>query len=112
MLERDYVIFSAEGVSLLVGHSLKTKIDIFVDTAGQWIIVNINMKSFKFWVVALYVSNCTGETFLFSAVRGIPGRLRANSIIGEWNEILDPKLDRVRQSTSRKHFNQLYNQVQ
>ena len=67
-LERDFVTFSAYGshssarITLLAGHGLDVDVNIvFAGDEGQLVMVDVAVKSFKFWVVAVYVPNIIAE---------------------------------------------------
>ena len=68
VMEDDFVVFSAfpshcsAGISLLVGCSLNVIVNlVFEDDEGWLVVADVAIKSFEFWVVAVYVPNYTGE---------------------------------------------------
>ena len=53
-------------------------------------------------LVAIYAPNIVAERgFLFSSVGAVPERYKAASVNGDWNAILDPKIDKVGRRASR-----------
>ena len=65
-------------------------------TGGRLVEADIAVKTFEFRVVAVYVPYCVGERrFFFPTVGAVPQRF-ATVLMGDWNAILDPKLDRGR----------------
>ena len=72
MLEDDYVVLSAYsshssiGVFLLIGHSLNADVNlVLADDRGQLVVADIAIKSFEFWVAAVYVPNILAERVSF-----------------------------------------------
>ena len=72
VLECDFNVFSAygsrtsAGVSLLVRRSLDTDIDVvFAGDGGRLVVADVDVKSFKFHLVAVYALNITAEGFPF-----------------------------------------------
>ena len=109
VLESDFNVFSAyssctsAGVYLLVGRSLDADVDVvFADDGGRLVVVDVAMKSFKFRRVAVYASNIAAESVSF--FRGLAPFLDDTKrlvLMGDWNAILDPKIDKVGQGASR-----------
>ena len=69
-LENDFVVFSAYGsraeVSLLVGRSLDTDVNVvFAGDQGWLVVADVAVKSFRFQVVAVYASNIVVERASF-----------------------------------------------
>ena len=100
VLEKDFVIFSAygsrsgTGVSLLVRCSLNT--DAYVVFAGdgsRLIVADVAVKSFEFWVVAVYAPNIVLERVSFFR--------RLAPFLDDWNVILNPKIDKVGRGVRR-----------
>ena len=102
VLANDYYVVSdygnnvSRGVSLLVRCALNPRIDIVHRSrVGRAIVADVAIRDFTFRVVAAYAPNIRGERVSF--FRGLeqflnyPGRLVA---VGDWNAILDPKIDR------------------
>ena len=72
VLENDYVILSAygsyssAGVSLLIGHSLNTDVNLLLaDDRGWLVVTDVAVKSFAFWVVMVYAPNISVERVSF-----------------------------------------------
>lgn len=86
----------ARGVSLLVKCTLGVRVDLVHVNVGGWLIVaDIDVNISLFWVVAVYASNNHGEHVLFFHQLG-PFLLDSLCLVlvGVWNAILDPKIDR------------------
>ena len=90
VLKSSFDVFSAyssgtsAGVSLLVGRSLDADVDVvFAGDGGQLVVADVAVKSFKFRLVAVYVSNIAAERVsFFSSVGAVPGRYEAASLNG------------------------------
>ena len=94
VLENDYVVLSAYGSRSSVGGSLligcNTDVNlVFADDGGRLVVADIAVKRFEFMRPILLQ-----RIFLFSAVSAVPRRFET-VLIGDWNAILDPKIDRV-----------------
>ena len=108
MLEGDFVVFSAfsshcsAGVSLLVGCSLNTIVNlVFADDGSRLVVTDVDVKGFEFQVVAVYALNYVGERrSLFRRLEPVLDDSKPLVLMGDWNTILDPKLDRGGQSAS------------
>ena len=81
MLEDDYEILSAicslctTRVFLLIECSLNANVNLaFADDGGRLIIGDVAVKSFEFWVVAVYVPYVIAETLFLLTVGAVPGR--------------------------------------
>ena len=86
---------TSTGVSLLIGHSLNADVNlVLADDGGQLIVANVAIKSFEFWVVVVYVPNIAVERVSFYQL--FLDDLKWLVLMGDWNAILDPKIDRVR----------------
>ena len=88
------------GVSHLVGCSLNVIVNlVFADDGGRAVVADVAVKSFKFRVVAVYVSNIIGERRSFFRRFGpfldVSKRL---VLMSDWNTIFDSKLDKGGQS--------------
>ena len=85
VLENDFNVFSAygsrvnAGVSLLVGRSLDIDV-VFAGDGGRLVVVDVAVKGFKFRLVAVYAPKLV--------------------LMGDWNAILDPKIDKVGRGAS------------
>ena len=103
MLESDFNVFSAygsctsAGVTLLVGRSLDADVDVvFAGDGGRLVVVNVAVKSFKFRLVAVYASNIAAERVsFFRRLAPFLDNAKRLVLMGDWNAILDPKIDKV-----------------
>ena len=101
-LEGDFVLFSAfgsrcsAGVSLLVECSLNVNVNIVFAGGEGWLVVaDIAVKTFEFRVVAVYAPNTVGERHsFFWQLEPFLDHLKRLVLMGDWNAILDPKLDK------------------
>ena len=102
MLDRDFFVVSSygdhlsRGASLLVKRSLNARIDVVsVGSEGRFVVVDVAVRGCEFRVVAVYAPNVARERRIFFSQLGAfltdPKRL---VLLGDWNAILDPKLDR------------------
>ena len=103
VLENDYVILSAygshssAGVSLLIGRNLNADENlVLVDDGGRLVVTNVALKIFVFRVVAVYAPNIAAERVSFYR-RLVPflDDPKRKFLMGDWNAILDPKIDRA-----------------
>ena len=107
MPENDLNVFSANGsrrstgVSLLVGHSLDADVDVvFAGDGGRLVVVAV--KSFKFRLVAFYAPNTAVERVsFFRRLAPFQDDSKRLVLMGDWNAILDPKIDKVGRGASR-----------
>ena len=109
VLESDFNVFSAYGsrtsvgVSLLVGRSLEADVDVvFEGDGGRLVVADVAVKSFKFRLVAVYAPNIVVERVSF--FRRLAPFLDATKrlvLMGDWNAILDPKIDKVGRGARR-----------
>ena len=109
VLANDFNVFSAygscssAGVSLLVGRSLDADVDVvFAGDRGRLVVADVAVKSFKFRLVAVYAPNIAAERVSFvhrlALFLGVSKRL---VLMGDWNVILDPKIDKVSRGARR-----------
>ena len=98
MLGNDFVVLSAfgvrcsAGVSLLIGFSLNADVNlVFARDGDRLVVANVAVKSFAFRVVAIYTSTSVGERWLESFLDDLKRIVQ----VGDWNAILDTKIDRV-----------------
>ena len=109
VLEKDFNVFSAygsrasAGVSLLVGHSLDADVDVvFADDGGRLVVADVAVKSFKFRLVAVYAPNFAAERVsFFRRLAPFLDDSKRLVLMGDWNAILDPKIDKVGRGASR-----------
>ena len=108
VLEDDFVIFSVfgsscyAGVSLIVGCSLDAIVNlVFADDGCRLIVADVAVKNFEFWVVVVCAPNSAGERRPFfrrwEPFLDDPKRI---VLVGDWNAILDPKIDKGGRGTS------------
>ena len=91
--------FSA-GDSLLIGRSLNVDVDLFF--AGDRGRLFVAMKSFAIRVIAIYVPNYIGQRrSLFRRLEPFLGYSKRIVLVGDWNAILHPKLDKAGRGASR-----------
>ena len=109
VLESDFNVFSAygshvsAGVSLLVGRSLDADVDVvFAGDGGRLVVADVAVKSFKFRLVAVYASNIAAERVsFFRRLAPFLDDTKRLVLMGDWNAILDPKIDKVGRGASR-----------
>ena len=109
VLESDFNVFSAygsrtsAGVSLLVGRSLDADVDVvFAGDEGRLVVADVAMKSFKFRLVAVYASNIAAERLsFFRRLTPFLDDTKRLVLMGDWNAILDPKIDKVGRGARR-----------
>ena len=109
VLENDLNVFSAygsrssAGVALLVGRSLDADVDVlFAGDVGRLVVADVAVKSFKFRLVVVYARNIAAERVCFFC-RLAPFLDDSNQLVlmGDWNVILDPKIDKVGRGARR-----------
>ena len=109
VLESDFNIFSAYGsrtsvgVSLLVGRSLDADVDVvFAGDGGGLVVADVAVKSFKFRLVAVYAPNIVVERVsFFRRLAPFLDDTKRLVLMGDWNAILDPKIDKVGRGARR-----------
>ena len=109
VLESDFNVFSAYGsrtsvgVSLLVGRSLDADVDVvFAGDGGRLVVADVAVKSFKFRLVAVYAPNIVVERVsFFRRLAPFLDDTKRLVLMGDWNAILDPKIDKVGQGARR-----------
>ena len=112
VLESDFNVYSAygsrasAGVSLLVGRSLDAHVDVVsACDGGRLVVADVAVKSFKFRLVAVYAvyaSNIAAERiFFFRRLAPFLDDTKRLVLMGDWNAILDPKIDKVGRGASR-----------
>jgi len=98
VLTDDYFVFSAygdrnaRGVSLLVKRSLGASVNV---AAGRLIVADVAVNSRKFRIVVVYAPNTPGGRVPF--FRDLGPYLTFSErlvLVGDWNTILDPKIDK------------------
>ena len=109
VLESDFNVFSiygsctSAGVSLLVGLSLDADVNVvFAGDGGRLVVADVAVKSFKFRLVAVYASNIAAERVsFFCRLAPFLDDTKRIVLMGDWNAILDPKIDKVGRGASR-----------
>ena len=109
VLEDDFNVFSAygsrtsAGVSLLVRRSLDADVDVvFAGDGGRLVVADVAVKSFKFRLVAIYAPNVAAERVpFFRRLALFLNDTKRLVLMGNWNAILDPKIDKVGRGASR-----------
>ena len=108
VLENDLNVFSAygsrssAGVSRLVGRSLDANVDVvFAGDGGRLVVADVAVKSFEFRLVVVYAANTPVErvSFFRQLVPFLADSKRL-VLMGDWNAILDPKIDKVGRGAS------------
>ena len=102
VLESDFDVFSAYSsrtsawVSLLVGRSLDADVDVvFAGDVGRLLVADVDVKSFKFRLVAVYASNIAAERIsFFRRLAPFLDDTKRLVLMGDWNAILDTKIDK------------------
>ena len=109
VLENDFNVFSAygsrvsAGVSLLVGRSLDADVDVvFAGDGCRLVVADVAVKNFKFRLVAVYAPNIAAERVsIFRRLAPFLDDTKRIVLVGDWNAILDPKIDKVGRGASR-----------
>ena len=109
VLESDFNVFSAygsrtsAGVSLLVGRSLDADVDVVLaDDGDRLVVADVAVKSFKFRLVAVYASNIAAERVsFFRRLAPFLDYTKRLVLMGDWNAILDPNIDKVGRGVNR-----------
>ena len=85
---------TSAGVSLLVGRSLDA--DDFAGDGGRLVVADVAVKIFKFRLVAFYAPNFAAERIpFFRRLAPFLEDTKRLVLMGDWNAILDPKIDKV-----------------
>ena len=108
VLEDDFVVYSAfsslfgAGVSLLVGHSLDAVVNVvFAGDRGRLLVADVAVKTFEFRIAAVHMPNSAVERRSF--LQWLGSFLEASRwtvLVGDWNAILDPNIDKVGRGAS------------
>ena len=71
-------------------------------TGGRLVVADVAVKSFKFRLVAVYASNITAERVsFFRRLAPFLDDTKRLVLMGDWNAILDPKIDKFGRGVSR-----------
>ena len=109
VLESDFNVFSAygsrtsAGVSLLVGRSLDADVDVVLaGDGGRLVVADVAVKSFKIRLVAVYASSIAADRVsFFRRLAPFLDDTKRLVLMGDWNAILDPKIDKVGRRANR-----------
>ena len=88
---------------MLVGRSLDGDVDVvFAGDGGRLVVADVAVKSFKFRLVAVYAPNIAVERVSFFRLLALfLDDTKRLVLMGDWNAILDPKMDKVGWGASR-----------
>ena len=108
VLENDFVVYSAfgsrlsAGVSLLVGRSLDAIVNVvFADDGGRLLVADVAVKTFEFRIAAVYEPNVAVKRHLFFwRLESFLDASKRTVVVGDWNAILDPTIDRAGRGVS------------
>ena len=108
MLTDDYVVVSAYGsrnmvlILFLIGRSLHAEVNlVLADDSGRLVVADIGFKSFEFRRGAFCAPNIVAERISFNRLLApFLDDLKQIVLAGDWNAILDHKIDRVRRGAS------------
>ena len=96
--------YSAIAVALgyLIGHNLNTGVDfVFAGDGCRLVVIGVAVKSFAFRVVAVYAPNYIDERrSVFRRLELFFGDSKWIVLVGDWNTILDAKIDKVGKGVS------------
>ena len=107
VLESDFVVYSAfnsrlsVGVSLLVGRSLDVIVNVFAGDGGRLLVADVAVKTFEFRIAVDHAPNIAAERRVFFRRLGsFLDDSKRTVLVGDWNAILDPKIDMAGRSAS------------
>ena len=108
VLKDDFVVYSAFGsrfgaeVSQLVGCSLDAIVNVvFAGDGGRLLVADVAVKTFEFRIAAVHVPNSAAERRSFLRRLGsLLDASRRTVLVGDWNAILDPDIDRAGRGNS------------
>ena len=108
MLEDGFVVFSAfgshlsAGVSLLVGRSLDAIVNVvFAGDRGRLLIADVAVKTFEFRIAAVHAPDIASERRpFFRRLESFLDASKRTALVGDWNVILDPNIDRAGRGAS------------
>ena len=116
ILLRGYLSFSAcfDGCSRGVTWQVSRRLDascalVLSDLAGRLCVLDITIKDKAFWLIGVYGPNVTSELPAFFRRIG-PYVISSKRVIlvGDWNAVLDPNLDRGAISTGTNSLDARY----
>ena len=87
----------------LVGRSIDADVDVvFAGDGGRLVVADVAVKSFKFRLVAVYAPNIVVERVsFFRRLAPFLDDTKRLVLMGDWNAILDPKIDKVGRGARR-----------
>ena len=104
VLENDFVVYSAFSshlsaeVSLLIDAIVNI---VFAGDEGQLLVTDVAVKTFEFRIAAVYVPcSATERHPFFQRLGSFLDALKRTVLVGDWNAILDPKIDRASRGAS------------
>ena len=108
VLENDFVVYSAfgshlsAGFSLLFGRSLDAIVnDVFAGDGGRLLVADVAMKTFEFRIAAVYAPITAAERHpFFRRLESFLDASKRTVLVGDWNAILDPNIDRASRGAS------------
>ena len=108
VLRGDFVVYSAfgsrlsAGVSLLVGRSLDSIVNVvFAGDGGRLLVADVAVKTFEFRIAVVHAPSIAAERRVFFRRLGsFLDDSRRTVLVGDWNAVLDPKIDRAGQGAS------------
>ena len=94
---------TAAKVTLLVGRSLDADVDVgFAGDGSRLVVADVAVKSFRFRLVAVYASSIAAERVsFFRRLAPFLDDTKRLVLIGDWNAILDPKINKAGRGASR-----------
>ena len=103
VLENDFNVFSAYGCrTSVVGRDLDADVNVvFAGDGGRLVVTDVAVKSFEFRLVVVYAPNTdAGRVSFFRRLAPFLDDSKRLVLMGDWNAILDPKIDKVRWGAS------------
>ena len=109
MLENDFAVFStygsrsSAGISLLFGRILDADVNVvFTGDGGRLVVADVAVKSFEFRLVVVYAPDTPVERIsFFRWFAQFLDNSKRLVLMGDWNAILDSKVDKFGRGTSR-----------
>ena len=88
---------------MLVKRCLDVDVDaVFAGDGGRLVVADVAVKSFKLRLVAVYASNIAAERVsFFRRLAPFLDDTKRLVLMGDWNAILDPKIDKVGRGANR-----------
>ena len=116
ILSKDYLSFSAyfdgrsRGVTWLVSRRLvATCALVLSDPAGRLCVLDVTIKDKAFWLIGVYGPNATSELpAFFRRIEPYVIPSKRVILVGDWNAVLDPNLNRGASSTGTNTLDARY----